>query len=169
MPAARFCVPTTEPVPLARVSTWTFVAEPALTVKAALLPAVRVMPLLRVAVRMTPLSAFVYVTPLIVTLPELRAIVPVRVPPRVPVPVLRVRATAVADVTLAALPLASWDWTTTLKAVPAMGLAPPLTEVIASLVGVPATTVKVDDVPAVRVGVPLVWVAVSETPLSAFV
>ena len=51
------------------------------------------------------------------------AIEPVRVPPSVPVPVWRLRATPVVEVTLAGLPLASWAWTTTLKAAPADGLA----------------------------------------------
>ena len=66
------------------------------------------------------------------------AMEPVVVPPSVPVPVLRLRETPVVESTLAGLPLASWDWTTTLKGTPAVGLTPPLTEVISSFVAVPA-------------------------------
>jgi hypothetical protein len=67
--------------------------------------------------------------------------VPVSVPPNVPVPVFRLRLTPVPVTTLAALPFASWDCTTTLKAVPAVGLDPPLTEVIASFVAGPGVNV----------------------------
>jgi len=66
------------------------------------------------------------------------AMEPVRVPPSVPVPVPRPREMAVLEVTLAGLPPSSWAWTTTLKGAPTVGLTPPLTEVIASFVAVPA-------------------------------
>ena len=71
------------------------------------------------------------------------AIEPVRVPPSVPVPLLRLRATPVVEVTLAGFPEASWDWTTTLKAAPAVGLVG-LIEVMASFVAIapPAVTVN---------------------------
>ena len=68
------------------------------------------------------------------------AIVPVRVPPSVPVPVLRPRETPVADVTLTAAPPAVWLSTVTVNEPPTIGLAG-LIEVIASLVGVAAITV----------------------------
>ncbi len=75
-------------------------AAPGTTVNVELVPADNVSPLVRVAVRLTPDSAFVYVTPEIVTefVPE--AMVPVRVPPSVPVPVALVSDTPVADETL---------------------------------------------------------------------
>jgi hypothetical protein len=61
--------------------------------------------------------------------------VPVRVPPSVPVPVLRERLTPVLLTTLLGTPAAVCDCTTTGKPTPAVGLAPELTEVITSLVG----------------------------------
>jgi hypothetical protein len=109
-------------------------AAPGSTVNAALSPAVRLSPLVRVAVSTTPLSALVYVTPLMVTWFVPAAMVPVRVPPNVPVPVFKLKLTFVAVLTLAGVPLASWDWTTTGNADPATGLLPLLTKVIASLV-----------------------------------
>ena len=75
-------------------------------------------------------------TPLIVTWLDPAVIVPVRVPPSVPVPVLRLSVTAVALATAVAAPALSWAATTTEKLTPAVGLVPPLTEVIASLVAV---------------------------------
>jgi len=79
------------------------------------------------------------VTPLIVTEFVPAAIVPVSDPPRVPVPALRLRVTPVLAATLAGFPLASCACTTTEKAVPAVGLAPPFTEVIANLLAVNVT------------------------------
>ena len=125
-------------VPVLGTAVYTsFVAAPGLTVKGALLPAVSVSPLVRVAVSTTPLSAFVYVTPLMVTEFVPAAIVPVSVPPKVPVPVLRLRPTPVLSTALDGLPLLSWACTTTENPVPAVGFAPPFTEVIASLVAGP--------------------------------
>ena len=109
-------------------------AAAAFTVNGALLPAVRVSPLVRVAVRITPDSALVYVTPEIVTVLVPARIVPVSVPPRTPVPVFRLRVTFVLATTLAALPPAVCDCTTTAKAVPAVGFEPPLTVVMARVV-----------------------------------
>src|SRR5712691_3058 len=64
--------------------------------------------------------------------------VPVSVPPSVPVPVFSVRLTAVALWTLALAPLFACAVITTAKFRPAVGFAPPFTEVIASLVGLAA-------------------------------
>src|SRR5438309_745159 len=61
------------------------------------------------------------------------AIVPVNVPPSVPLPVLRLKATPVLAATLSAPPLPFCACTTTEKAVPAVGLVPPFTEVMASV------------------------------------
>ncbi len=76
-------------------------------------------------------------TPLIVACVEPFEIVPVVVPPSVPVPAIRASETPVACVAGAGLLFASWTWTMTEKPVPAVGLVPPLTEVMASFVGVP--------------------------------
>jgi len=65
----------------------------------------------------------------------LAGIVPFRVPPKIPVPVNRLRLIEVTLNTLAGVPLASWAWTVTENAVPAIGFAPPFTEVIVSFVG----------------------------------
>src|SRR5579862_1841352 len=75
--------------------------------------------------------------------------VPVRVPPRVPVPVLRLRLMIVFEVTLDGLPLASRERTMTEKPVSATGFAPPLIDVIASWVATPALTVTLRAVRAV--------------------
>src|SRR5581483_4239939 len=71
------------------------------------------------------------------------AIVPVNVPLRVPVPVARLSETPVAVVTFEAVPPEVCDCTVTLNAVPAVGLVPPLTAVIASFVGEAAATERV--------------------------
>ena len=76
--------------------------------------------------------------------------VPLKVPPSVPLPVFTLRATPVAGLTLAGFPFASCDCTTTEKPVPAVGLLPPLMDVIASFVGVPAVILKLLPVTAVR-------------------
>jgi hypothetical protein len=99
-------------------------------------------------------------------------IVPVKVPPRVPVPPVRLRVTDVLLVTFAATPPAVCDWTTTENEVPTVGLAPPLTDVTASFVGGTAVKVAVTAllwVPEVGVKgphvvevVPLVQVAVPD-------
>src|SRR5664280_652048 len=100
---------------------------------------------------------------------EPAVIVHVSVPPRVPVPVARVSATAVLATTFCAVLVPSCACTTTLKLTPTVGLAPPLTLVTASLVGggdAPAMTVKVALVPAASTS-PLVRVAVRLTFASA--
>src|SRR5438876_5415394 len=68
-------------------------------------------------------------------------IVPVKLPPSVPVPVFRLRLIPVFALTLLKLPFASCDLTVTGKAVPAIGFAPPFTEVTISLAAGPATKV----------------------------
>src|SRR5437867_11608878 len=78
--------------------------------------------------------------------------VPANVPARVPVPVFNVRLTPVDALTLVVLPLESCDWTITENAVAAVGLVPPLTEVIASVVTGPAFTVIAGLVFAVAAG-----------------
>src|SRR5664280_591476 len=97
---------------------------------------------------------------------EPAAIVHVSVPPRVPVPVARVSATAVLATTFCAVLVPSCACTTTLKPTPTVGLAPPLTLVTASLVGGALFTVNVALVPAASTS-PLVRVAVRLTPDSA--
>jgi len=59
-------------------------------------------------------------------------IVPVRLPPRVPVPVFRLRRTEVAVFTFRLIPPRSRAWTTTGKAATAVGSPPPFTEATAS-------------------------------------
>src|SRR2546428_6575452 len=87
------------------------------------------------------------------------AIVPVVVPPSAPVPEATESETLEAVVTLLAVPHGSVEVTVTEKLVVfAVGVA------TTSLVGAPSATVKVPLVPAVNAGVPLVWVAVRETP-----
>ena len=99
---------------------------------------------------------------MIVVLLAPAAIVPVVVPPSEPVPEATERETFDAVVTLLAVPQGSVDVTVTEKVVVlAVGVA------TTSLVGAPRVTVKVALVPAARAGVPLVWVAVRETPASA--
>jgi hypothetical protein len=137
-----------EAVPDAAISpgttTWSFAKVPATTVKAALEPdASGDMPLVRVAVSRTPVSAFEYLTPEIVTELVPFAMEPVRVPPSVPEPALRLSETAVREVTLAGVPATSCDWTTTLKAAPAVGLCG-LIEVIASFAAAPAPAVTLN-------------------------
>src|SRR5262249_11697487 len=61
-------------------------------------------------------------------------IVPVSVPPSVPLPVFRLSVTPVSAATAVAVPPALRDCTITLKPVPAVGLLPPFTDVIASVV-----------------------------------
>src|SRR5437588_305355 len=90
------------------------------------------------------------------------AIVPVVVPPSEPVPLATERETLEAVVTLLAVPQRSVEVKVTEKLVVfAVGVA------TTSLVGAPSVTVKVALVPAASAGVPLVCVAVSDTPLSA--
>ena len=60
-------------------------------------------------------------------------IVPESVPPKVPVPIARLSVTTVSAATLTGVPLPSCACTETLNGAPAVGLTPPLTEVIASL------------------------------------
>ena len=96
---------------------------------------------------------------MIVVLLAPAAIVPVVVPPSEPVPEATEREMFDAVVTLLAVPHGSVDVTVTEKLeVLAVGVA------TTSLVGAPRVTVKVALVPAARAGVPLVWVAVNETP-----
>ena len=59
-------------------------------------------------------------------------IIPVRVPPNVPVPVVRLSVTVVSVNTVTGVPAAVCACTTTLKPMPAVGLIPPLMEVIAN-------------------------------------
>ena len=110
---------------------------PELTVNGALLPAARVSPPEAVAVKTTPLSATLYVTPLIVIelLPLL--MVPVKVPPTVPVPVVRVRVTSVVVLTLMGVPPEFCACTSTLNGVLMIGFDPPFTEVMTSLFEAP--------------------------------
>jgi hypothetical protein len=130
-----------------------------LTVNAALFPAASVP---SVAVSTTPVSAFEYVTLIVTEFVPLR-IVPerLRFPTRVPVPVLTLSVTPVSLVTFRALPLLSWAWTVTLKALPAVGvdgliaviaslLAGPMTVKFAPLVGVEVTTFPARSVPLLR-------------------
>jgi hypothetical protein len=91
------------------------------------------------------------VTPLTVTWLWPAVIVPVTVPPRVPVPVARESESPVEPATAAALPYASWLLTTTGNAAPAIGLAPPFTEVIASFEAAAGATVNARPAPFVRV------------------
>ena len=72
------------------------VAAPGSTVKLALAPELRTSPLVREAVSTTPDSAFVYVTPEIVTPVPPAEIEPVIVPPSVPEPLVRASETPVA-------------------------------------------------------------------------
>src|SRR5438093_1538247 len=89
-------------------------------------------------------------------------IVPVVVPPTEPVPDATERETFEAVVTLLAVPHGSVEVTVTEKLdVLAVGVA------TTSLVGAPSVTVNVALVPATSAGVPLVCVAVRETPASA--
>jgi hypothetical protein len=76
-----------------------------------------------------------------------RAIVPVEVPPRTPVPVARASDSPVAALTAEALPNGSCDSTTTAKAAAAVGLEPPLTDVTASFVGAADATVNASPAP----------------------
>ena len=160
MPAAGLETPSTEVIT-------SFDAAPAPTVNGALSAEASASPLVRLAVSTTPLSAYVYVTTLIVMEPEFAAIVPVSVPPSVPVPVLRVMLRFVSAETGTALPTESCDCTTIENEFPAVGLAG-LIEVIASFDTAPATTVNGALEPADTVVPPLVLVAVITTPLSAF-
>src|SRR5207244_4483840 len=90
------------------------------------------------------------------------AIVPVVVPPTEPVPEATESDTFEAVVTLLAVPHVSVEVTVTEKLeVFAVGVA------TTSLVGAPSVTVNVALVPAASAGVPLVCVAVNETPASA--
>ena len=111
------------------------------TLNCALSPAVRVLPFVWVAVRMTPFSALEYVRPLIVTELVPALIVPLTVPPSEPLPVFTESTTFVLLNTLVGVPLAFCASTTTEKAVPYVGLVPPFTDV-ASFVG-PELTVRV--------------------------
>src|SRR5664280_1360793 len=141
----------------------------ALTVQVALLPATRTSPLERVAVRVPPASATEYVTPVTVQELDPAVIVHPSVPPSAPVPVARVRATTVLATTFCAVLVPSCACTITLKPTPTVGLVPPLTLVMASLVGgcgAPALTVKVALLPAARTS-PLERVTVRLTPASA--
>src|SRR5674476_1326678 len=116
----------------------------------------------RVAVRLTPASALEYVAPMTVQELAPAAIVHPDVPPSAPVPVLSVRATTVLAPTFCAVLVASCACTTTLNATARVGLVPPLTLVMASLVGgtTAALTVKVALLPATRTS-PLERVAVT--------
>jgi hypothetical protein len=98
---------------------------------------------LRLAVMTTPVSAFEYVTPLIVTWFVPPAIVPPVVPPSVPVPVLTVSETTSVwpPPMFAGLPMASCAWTVTEKPAPASGPLGPSTDVMASFATAPALTV----------------------------
>jgi hypothetical protein len=107
------------------------------------------------------------VTPLIVTWLWPAVIVPLSVPASVPVPVFRLSRIGVSAATLPALPTESCDCTVTENAVPAVGLEPPLIEVITSR-SASDETVNGAEVPAVRT-LPLVRVAEIWTPGSAFV
>ncbi len=82
------------------------------------------------------------------------AIVPLRVPPSVPLPVARLSRTPVALVTLAGFPEPSWAWTVTLKLAPAVGLVG-LIEVMTSWVAPPAlyTPVTLVVCPALTVAI----------------
>jgi hypothetical protein len=125
--------------------------------------ALRLSPLVREAVRVID-SAFVYCTEERVTELALALIVPV-LPLKVPEPEGDSEM-AVLLVTLAALPLASCDWTVTEKLAPAVAL--PGTLVIASLLGGPALTV-IEELAALSLRLsPLVREAVSVID-SAFV
>src|SRR5437763_1190435 len=77
-------------------------AVPPATVNAALSPEASESPLVRAAVRTTPGSALLYVTPAIVTEVVPAAIVPDVVPPSAPVPLVRDSCTVVDAATLAA-------------------------------------------------------------------
>ncbi len=144
------------------------VAVPATTVKVALVPAASASPPVRVAVRLTPDSAFVYVTPSTIAVVTPASICPLNVPPKLPVPDALLRLNCVAEVTGLGLPPRSVDCTVTLKPTPAVGLVPPFTDVTASLAAGPVSTVKSALVPALS-ELPLVRVAVIDTPGSAFV
>ncbi len=153
-------------LPAAAFDGWTPNASaagmPEPTVNVALVPGRRsVSPAVAVTVRLTPDSAFVYVTPLITALPSpISKIVPLRTPPRTPVPVARLRLTSVSNGTGTALPPASSTWTVTSNGTPACGFEPWLIEVIPSWYAGPTSTVNGALVPAERLS-PLVRVAVS--------
>src|SRR5262245_54996664 len=108
---------------------------PGSTVKGALSPEVSGSPLVGVAVRTTPFSADVYVMPRIVTRLAPAGIAPVTFPPSAPRPVRSPNWIPVAVATGRVTPAASRDCTTTEKSVPAVGWAPSLSELIASVVG----------------------------------
>ena len=102
----------------------------------------------------------------VATPPEaLTVVVPESVPPPGFVPI----ANVTDAVLVVRLLLASSSCTVTAGLI----VAPPVVLVGAwpntSCVAAPGCTVNVELVPAVNVGVPLVWVAVSDTPLSALV
>ena len=100
-------------------------------VSGALLPGVSVSPLVRLIVRMTPDSAFEYVTPetVQVSLPAL--IWHESVPPSTPVPVLSESVTTVSVATFCCNPVKSCVCTTTGNGAFTDGLKPALTAVIA--------------------------------------
>src|SRR5438093_1214470 len=93
------------------------------------------------------------------------AIVPL-LPESVPVPATTASETPVPATTLLGVPHGSCDLIVTEKFAPAATFEPG-TAVIPSLVGAPSVTVKAALVPDASAGVPLVWLAVSETPASA--
>ena len=91
-------------------------------------------------------------------------------PPRVPVPVLGDKDTFVSAKSLCGLPSLACACTITLKPTPTVGLVPPLTPVMASFaggMGGAALIVKGALLPGVS-GAPLVRVAVTTMPVSAF-
>jgi hypothetical protein len=63
------------------------------------------------------------------------AIVPISVPSKFPLPILRVMLTPVGLATLAEIPLTVCDWTTTEIGTPATGFAPLLTDKTTSFAG----------------------------------
>src|SRR5205814_1000234 len=142
------------------VATTSLVGAPSVTVNVALVPAASAgVPLVCVAVSETPAFGRASRRAWVVVAFAAGAVVPVVVPPSEPVAEATERETLDAVVTLLAVPHGSVEVTVTEKLdVFAVGVA------TTSLVGAPSVTVKVALVPAVSAGVPLVCVAVSETP-----
>lgn len=93
------------------------------TLNAALVPAVRQSPPVRVAVMVAPVPAVASVTPVTVYTLVPASIEPVVVPPIAPAAPLVVRLKAVLVTTLLAVLVLSWDSTTTSKPAPAVGVA----------------------------------------------
>ena len=81
-----------------------------ITVNGVELPFVNTSPVVRVAVIIIPVSAMLYLIPVMVTLFEPAGIVPDNTPDNTPVPVFSDNDTVVAVATFCAVPVLSWAW-----------------------------------------------------------